>query len=91
MTFMITWSVAPAHEKEATARFLKTGGGPPKGVEMAGRWHAAGNGWALAKTDRADAIYEWTAQWTDLLSFVVTPVIEDAEASEVMKRAGLGG
>jgi len=90
MTFMITWSIAPAQQKEASARFIKTGGAPPNGVEMLGRWHGMGIGWVLAKTDRAAAIYEWTAQWTDVISFVVTPVIEDAEASEVLMRVGLG-
>jgi hypothetical protein len=89
MTFMITWSIAPAHQKVATTRFLKTGGGPPNGVEMLGRWHGAGIGWVLAKTDRAAAIYEWIALWTDALTFVVTPVIEDAEMSEVMRKADL--
>ena len=86
MKFMITWSVKPTQQKEATARFLETGGGPPAGVKMLGRWHGAGLGYVLGETNDAKAIYEWTARWTDLLEFVVTPVMEDAEAAEVMKK-----
>lgn len=86
MKFITTWSVRPAQQREATARFLQTGGGPPAGVTMLGRWHAAGKGWVLAETDNAKALYEWLAQWGDLLEFSVTPVVEDAEAAEVLKK-----
>jgi hypothetical protein len=86
MKFMIEWSVEPDRQKEATARFLQTGGGPPEGVKMLGRWHGASKGFVLSETNDAKALFEWTARWTDLLKFVVTPVVEDAEAAEVMKR-----
>lgn len=88
MKFMVTYSIKSIHQKAATARFLETGGGPPAGVRMLGRWHASGAGFVLAETNDLKALYEWTARWTDLLSFVVTPVLEDAEAADVMKRAG---
>ncbi len=86
MKFMIEWSLEPIHRKEVTARFLQTGGGPPKGVKMLGRWHGPNIGFVLAETNDAKALFEWTARWTDLLKFVVTPVVEDAEAAEVMKK-----
>jgi hypothetical protein len=86
MKFMTTWSLTPDQQKEATARFLQTGGGPPAGVTMLGRWHAAGAGWVLAETDNAKALFEWLAQWSDLLEFSVTPVLEDAEAAEVFQK-----
>lgn len=87
MKFMVTWSTQAANQKEAIARFLKTGGGPPAGVKMVGRWHTAGGGVVLAETNDAKAIYEWTGQWSDLLEFNVTPVLDDAEAAEVFKKA----
>ena len=59
MKFMVTWSTNPAHQKEATARFLETGGGPPEGVKMLGRWHGSGMGYVLAETSDVKAIYEW--------------------------------
>ena len=86
MKFMVTWSTNPGHQKEATARFLETGGGPPEGVKMLGRWHGSGMGYVLAETSDVKAIYEWVGRWQDLLQFVVTPVMEDAEAAEVMKK-----
>jgi len=86
MKFMVTWSTEPIHQKEAVARFLKTGGGPPAGVKMLGRWHVSGGGFVLAETNDVKAIYEWTGQWSDLLDFAVTPVLEDAEAAEVFKK-----
>lgn len=86
MKFMTTWSRKPAQQKEAAARFLQTGGGPPAGVTMLGRWHGPGTGWVLAETDNAKALYEWLAQWSDLLDFSVTPVLEDAEAAELFKK-----
>ena len=33
MKFMVTFTGKPAHFKEATSRFLKTGAAPPEGVE----------------------------------------------------------
>lgn len=86
MKFMLTWSISPAHRRDANARFLDTGGGPPDGVKMLGRWHAAGTGFVLAETNDVKALYEWLAQWTDLLEFTVTPVMEDGEAAEVIKK-----
>jgi hypothetical protein len=87
MKFMVTWSIKPAHQKEATARFLETGGAPPAGVKMLGRWHGSASGYVLAETNDVKAIYEWTGRWNDLLEFVVTPVMEDAEAAEVVKKS----
>ena len=55
---------------------------------MLGRWHAPGIGFVLAETNDAKALHEWTSRWLDLLKFVITPVIEDDEAAEVMKKIG---
>jgi hypothetical protein len=88
MKFMVTWSLRPDQQKQATARFLQTGGSPPDGVKMLGRWHGAGTGFTLAETDDVRGLYEWTARWSDLLQFVVTPVVEDAEAAEIFKKIG---
>jgi hypothetical protein len=88
MKFMTTWSGSTTHFKTANARFLETGGGPPKGVTMLGRWHGPNSGFCLAETDDIKGIYEWTSQWGDLLDFTVTPVMDDAEAAEVLKKIG---
>jgi len=86
MKFMTAWCISADHRKPANARFLETGGGPPAGVKMLGRWHGPAGGFVLAETDDVKALYEWTGQWSDLLDFTVTPVMDDAEAGEVIKK-----
>jgi len=56
------------------------------GGKILGRWHGSNLGYVLAETSDTRAMYEWTARWDDLLEFVVTPVVEDADAADVMKR-----
>lgn len=86
MKFMVTWSSSPLQRRDANARFLETGGGPPAGVKMLGRWHTGAGGYCLAETDDVKALYEWTGQWSDLLDFTATPVMDDAEVGEVIKK-----
>jgi Protein of unknown function (DUF3303) len=86
MKFMVTFTGKPAHFKEATSRFLKTGAAPPEGVKMLGRWHGPFTGWVLAQTDDLKKVYEWTTKWSDLLEFTVVPVLEDAELGEVLSK-----
>jgi Domain of unknown function (DUF3303) len=88
MRLMFTWALKPQHQREAVARFLETGGAPPAGVKMLGRWHGSGKGFVLAESDDIKAVFEWTNQWADLLEFEITPVMVDEEAGEVMRRLG---
>ncbi len=71
---------------EVHRRFLETGGTPPAGIEMLGRWHAAdGNGgFFLAETDDASALARWLQDWTDLIDFRVTPVLTDQAFGELI-------
>ena len=39
MKYITIWNLTPGHYNAAIARFLETGGAPPKGVTMLGRWH----------------------------------------------------
>lgn len=87
---MVTWKIAPAHMPSAVARFLETGGEPPKGVKMLGRWHGAGLGFALADCKDGKALYEWTAERSDQLDFAVHPVVEDRERAAVLRRVYKG-
>ena len=87
MKFMLQYTIDPPMYKAAVARFLQTGGLPPEGAKLLGRWNAGGQGWLLAESDSAKAIYEWTAQWADLIRFpVVTPVSEDEETAAVLQK-----
>ena len=77
---------------ERTARFLETGGLPPEGVTMLGRWHALGADqvFVLAESDDPVAVYRWAAMWADLLEIEMIPVIDDADAAGVLQSLGDG-
>ena len=86
MLFMIGYSFRPQTRNEAQARFKKTGGMPGPKVKMLGRWHNIGGhtGFILAESNDAVAIGKWTQQWTDLLTFDVVPVVNDADVLKVL-------
>jgi hypothetical protein len=90
MKFIVKYRVPTGSVVDAEQRFLKTGGAPPEGVKMIGRWHGTnGSGVVIAETSDAKALFSWLTSWLDLLEFETTPCIEDAEAGEVfasMKR-----
>jgi len=89
MKYIVSWNFAQGTYNAAVARFLETGGAPPKGVEMLGRWHGmSGQGFAIAQTKDAKALYLWMAQWSDLLALAITPCLEDADAGEVLAQLG---
>lgn len=86
MKFMVTWKIPPAAMSPAVARFLKTGGIPPKGVKMLGRWHGPGVGFALVDCKEGKALYEWMAEWMDQLDISAHPVVDDREGASVLRR-----
>lgn len=92
MKFMLTFAFKPEARgrDEAIARFRKTGGQPPAGVRLLGRWTAAdfSGGFDLLETDDARAMTEFALMWSDVMELRVVPVVEDAELSETLKRAG---
>lgn len=71
---------------EVHRRFKDTGGVPPPEVTMVGRWHSAeGNrGFLIAESDDANGIARWLNEWTDLVSFEVTPVLTDEQFIQVI-------
>jgi len=85
MKFIVKWKIPCATRTTAEQRFLATGGQPPAGVQLIGRWHSA-SGWgvAIAETSDAKAIYAWAQQWNDVLELEVTPCLDDAEGGEVI-------
>jgi hypothetical protein len=90
MKFMLTFDWSPDTETraEGIARFQKTGGLPPKGAKLLGRWTRAdfGGGFDLIETDDAQALAEFALMWSDLMELSITPVLEDAELAEVLAR-----
>jgi hypothetical protein len=92
MKFMLTFSLKPESKgrDEAIARFQATGGQPPQGVTMLGRWTAAdfSGGFDLLESDDAAALTEFSLQWSDLMELKLVPVIEDAQLAGVLQRMG---
>ncbi len=71
------------------ARFLETGGAPPAGVKMLGRWHGmSGQGFCVSECDDPKALYLWLSQWSDLMPLSTTPCLEDADAGAVLASMG---
>jgi hypothetical protein len=89
MKYIVSWSLPPGTFNAVTSRFLETGGAPPKGVEMLGRWHGmSGQGFAIAETSEPKALFQWRTQWADLMPMEVTPCLEDADAGAVLASLG---
>ncbi|KAI3595288.1 hypothetical protein D8I24_7909 [Cupriavidus necator H850] len=90
MKFMMTFHWAPDKEQRAEAidRFLRTGGLPPEGIQLLGRWTSAslGSGFDLLETDDAAKLTEFAYQWSDLMELEIMPVLEDAELAAVLGR-----
>ena len=85
MKFLVSWSLPPATYRPAVSRFLEAGGLPPSAVNIIGRWHGmSGKGVAIVETDDAKALYTWVAEWSEFLPLETTPVLEDADAGEVL-------
>lgn len=85
MIFVTHWTVSPENLKAAVERFKQTGGAPPKGIRMIGRWHdvTQRRGITVSEADDATAIAAWSYQWSDLLEFETYPVVDDAGAAKV--------
>ena len=86
MLYVLEWTYPPERRNEANARFKETGGQPPAGVTMVGRWHSVGGGKgvAIAESDDPEAIATWLQGWSDLISFDVYPAMDDATAARVI-------
>ena len=90
MKFMLTFTMKPDKRNEAIARFMKTGGQPPKGVKLLGRWTRSdiSQGYDLLESEDTAALTELALQWSDLMDMQIVPVVEDKELTEALKRSG---
>lgn len=85
MKYLVNWSLPHETFSAAVAQFLETGGAPPDGVRMLGRWHGmSGQGFAVVESTDPKALYKFQAQWAGLLPLGITPCLEDADAGEVL-------
>jgi len=90
MTFMLTFSWEPdrARRDEGIARFLRTGGMPPNGVKLLGRWTRLdmSGGFVLLESEDSKALAESSLMWNDLMSLAIVPIAGDAELADVLQR-----
>ncbi len=90
MKFMLKFAIKPETKgrDQAIARFRQTGGQPPKGVKLLGRWTAAdfSGGFDLLESDDVAALTEFSLMWSDLMELRIVPVIEDSQLGDVLTR-----
>ena len=86
MLYVMLYSFTPDRRDAVQARFQQTGGPPPEGVKMVGRWHSAGNGRGVTvfQSDDPEAIGKWAQDWSDLMSFDIYPALDDEAAARVI-------
>jgi uncharacterized protein DUF3303 len=92
MKFMLTfnWKPDTKTRAEGIARFQKTGGQPPKGAKLLGRWTRAdfSGGFDLLESEDSQALAEFALMWSDLMELTIMPVLEDGPLAEVLQRIG---
>ncbi len=92
MKFLCYFNWQPDNETQAAAirRFRETGGQPPAGTKLLGRWIRAdfSGGIVLLETTDAKALTEFSLMWSDLMELEVVPVLDDHELLEALNRAG---
>ena len=86
MYYVISWRFDPEHRDAIHARFKETGGPPPAGVRMLGRWHqiGGGRGACVARSDDPVAVAKWAQEWSDLMTFEVYPALDDEQFGKTM-------
>lgn len=89
MLFAISYQGRPETRNAAIERFLRTGGLPPAGVKMIGRWHniASISGVAVAECDDAMLMPKWALDWSDLFQIEVHTVLTDEQAGPLLAAA----
>ncbi|WP_211450821.1 DUF3303 domain-containing protein [Collimonas antrihumi] len=92
MKFITTfsWKPDPKTREEGIARFKKTGGLPPKGVTLLGRWTRVDldGGFDLIESDDPKAIAEFALMWSDLMELSTVPILDDEALAAVLQRIG---
>jgi Protein of unknown function (DUF3303) len=90
MQCLLTFSIPPATRDAAISRFLATGGQPPPGVRLLGRWTQLDlcGGVVLLESDDPQALTAFAHAWSDVVELTLAPVLEDQAMMAVLKRAG---
>jgi hypothetical protein len=81
MKFIVQWNGLPTAENAVIERFMKTGGKPPEGVTLLGRWHAIGglHGVAIIEAEDTRGLSALALEWSDLLTLSIFPAATDED------------
>jgi hypothetical protein len=87
---IFSWKPALEARDHGIARFKTTGGQPPQGVTLLGRWTRSdfSGGFALLETEDSTALADFAMMWSDIMDLTIVPVLNDTELAEVFGRAG---
>ena len=80
----MTWTIRDGCHQEAVKKFLETQAPLPDGLSQVGRYHAPGSihGWLIVEGQDPALVYQHASEWAHLLTFDVTPVVNDAVAGK---------
>ena len=86
MHYLVSYEIPREVRDKAQERFKSGGALPPDGVTMVARWHhtSGTGGFAIAETSDAVALGKWAQDWSDLLVFTISPIVNDEQIQEVM-------
>lgn len=86
MLFIVSWTLSPDNRNQAIERFLKTGGAPPTGVKLIGRWYSVGGaaGVGVAEADDPALIQKWVLEWSDLMNMEVQVALTDEQMAPLL-------
>ncbi|MCP5115390.1 MAG: DUF3303 domain-containing protein [bacterium] len=86
MLYAMYYEFSPENRNQANERFRQTGGPPPDGVTMIGRWHsiAGGEGVVICESNDPVAVGKWMHDWSDLLKFRIVPVVNDQDVATII-------
>jgi len=86
MLFMSLWRIRPGLRDEAIRRFAKTGGLPPAGVKLLGRWSdvSSGSGCNILECDDASLVAQAALEWNDIMEITTAPVLTDEQLAKLL-------
>jgi Protein of unknown function (DUF3303) len=89
MKCILTCTLSSETRDAAMARFFETGGQPPLGVRLLGRWTPLDlcGGFVLLKSEGPQAVTAFAYAWNDVVELTTAPVLEDEDLADVLQRA----
>ena len=87
MKLILTFTLSQKNRDAAIHRFLETGGNPPPGVKLVGRWtrQDLAGGFLLLESTDSKALARFSRDWSDVCDLSLFPVVEDAELVDVLR------